>query len=129
MHYKEFYESKGRLQEGISYDSLGNSYQYTEYSTSATAYGGVSSYFAYIRDHLKYPLSAQRGGVEGRVYVQFIVDKNGKIIDAEVIKGFHKECDVAALKVIRNAPNWIPGIVRGQPVKVKMILPVNFRLR
>lgn len=128
MHYKEFYKSKGRLQEGTSYDSLGNSYQYTEYSISATAYGGVSNYLTYIGDHLIYPPSAHVAGIEGKVFVQFIVDKNGEIIDAEVIKGFHKECDLAALNTVRNAPKWIPGFVRGQPVKVRMILPVNFKL-
>ena len=67
-------------------------------------------------------------GIEGKVYVQFIVDKNGSLTDIQCIKGIGAGCDEEAKKVIQNAPNWLPGKQRGRPVKVLMILPINFKL-
>jgi len=90
--------------------------------------GGTKAFYEYIAKNLKYPALARRNGIEGKVFIQFIVDKNGALTDVMCLKGIGAGCDEEAVKVIESAPRWNPGKQRGRPVKVKMILPVQFRL-
>jgi len=66
--------------------------------------------------------------IEGRVFVQFVVDKDGSITNVEVLKGIGGGCDEEAVRVVKNAPKWNPGKQRGRPVRVKMVLPITFKL-
>ena len=91
--------------------------------------GGLKSFYTYISEHLEYPVIAKRMGIEGKVYVQFIINKDGSITDLEILKGIGSGCDDEALRVIRESPNWVPGKQRGQPVKVKMAIPIVFELQ
>jgi len=91
--------------------------------------GGISSFYTYVAETLHYPTVAKRLGVSGVVYVRFVVEKDGDITDANVIKGIGAGCDEEAVKVINNAPNWIPGKQRGKPVRVYMTVPIRFILR
>ncbi len=90
--------------------------------------GGMQAFYEYISKHLKYPAQARRMGIEGKVYVQFVVDKDGTLTDVKSIKGIGAGCDEAAVDVIKDAPKWNPGKQRGRPVKVRMVLPVVFKL-
>lgn len=90
--------------------------------------GGLSSFYKYVRKKMKYPTQARKMGVEGKVFIEFIIDKTGALTEVKVIKGIGAGCDEEALKVIKNSPAWIPGKQRGKPVKVKMVLPIIFRL-
>ena len=90
--------------------------------------GGMKAFYEFISKNLKYPKQAQRTGIEGKVFVKFIVDKDGKLINVQCLKGIGAGCDEEAIKVVQNAPNWSPGKQRGQAVKVQMILPIHFRL-
>lgn len=90
--------------------------------------GGISAFYEYVRKNLNYPAQARRMGIEGKVYVQFVVDKDGKITDVAAIKGIGAGCDEEAVNVVQNAPAWHPGKQRGRPVKVRMILPITFLL-
>lgn len=90
--------------------------------------GGMKVFYEYIRKNLKYPHEARRRGIQGRVFVQFVVDTDGSITDVSLLKGIGKECDEEALRLIENSPKWIPGRQRGKPVKVRMSLPVVFKL-
>ncbi len=90
--------------------------------------GGLHSFYQYIAENLKYPTSARTIGVEGRVYVQFIVDENGSITEVKAVKGIGAGCDQEAERVLMNAPRFNPGREGGKPVKVKMVLPVIFKL-
>jgi protein TonB len=67
-------------------------------------------------------------GIEGKVFVEFIVDKDGSITEVTVMKGIGSGCDEEAIRVIKAAPKWNPGKQRGQPVKVKLIVPITFKL-
>jgi protein TonB len=67
-------------------------------------------------------------GVEGRVYVEFIVEKDGSLTDIQLAKGIGGGCDEEAIRVLSNAPKWNPGRQRGNPVRVRMIMPINFQL-
>ncbi len=90
--------------------------------------GGMGAFYQYISKNLQYPNQARRMGIEGKVFVQFVVDKDGTITEVQAIKGIGAGCDEEAVKVIQNAPKWKPGKQRGRPVKVRMILPITFKL-
>jgi TonB family protein len=82
----------------------------------------------YIAKNVKYPPVARENGIEGRVYVTFVVDKLGNIKDARILKGIGGGCDEEALRVINLMPQWIPGKQDGVPVQVQYNLPINFAL-
>ena len=78
--------------------------------------------------NLEYPDQARKMGIEGKVFVQFVVDKDGSITEVKAIKGIEAGCDDEAVRVLENSPVWIPGRQNGQPVKVRMILPITFKI-
>jgi len=90
--------------------------------------GGFTEYFQYIAENLKYPKSAYKNGIEGKVFVQFIVTKDGKVSEAKVVKGIDPECDEAARMVVEKSPDWSPGTQRDQNVNVRMTLPITFKI-
>lgn len=82
----------------------------------------------WVYQYLKYPESALRDGIQGRVMVDFIIEKDGRLTDVRVVKGVSEELDAEAVKVISASPKWKPGRVDGQKVRTSMTLPVEFRL-
>jgi protein TonB len=94
----------------------------------ASPKGGMPAFYKYINDKMKYPAQARRMGIEGRVFVEFVVDKSGKITEVRAVKGIGAGCDEEAVRVIQAAPPWSPGKQRGKPVKQRMVLPITFKL-
>lgn len=90
--------------------------------------GGQDALFAYIGKNLKYPEQAVEEGIEGVVYVTFVVEKDGKISGARVLRGIGSGCSEEALRVVSGMPNWRPGKQRGQEVRVQYNLPIRFKL-
>jgi len=90
--------------------------------------GGMKAFYEYITQSMKYPEQARHKGIEGKVYVQFIVNVDGKLIDVKALKGIGAGCDTEAVKVVKESPKWNPGMVGDRPGKVKMILPITFKL-
>lgn len=90
--------------------------------------GGMGAFYEYLGKKIRYPEQARRMGVEGRVFVEFVVDKDGSLTEIKVVKGIGAGCDDEAIRVLKNAPKWKPGKQRGRPVKVKMTVPVFFKL-
>lgn len=90
--------------------------------------GGNAAFLKWVGENLDYPSQAQRMGIEGRVYVQFVIEKDGTITDVKAIKGIGAGADEEAVRVIKSAPKWTPGKQRGKPVRVRMILPIMFKL-
>lgn len=90
--------------------------------------GGLEALNAYVIGELKYPSQARKMGIEGRVDVQFIVEKDGSVSDVKAVKGIGAGCDTEAVRVIQNAPPFQPGTQQGKPVRVQMILPILFQL-
>lgn len=90
--------------------------------------GGIRAFYEYVGNNLKYPARASRTGIEGRVFVEFIVEKDGSLTDLKVAKGIGGGCDEEAIRVITGAPKWIPGKQRGNPVRVRMVMPIMFKL-
>lgn len=83
----------------------------------------------YIMENLKYPAIAQENGVGGKVYVQFIVNEQGNIVDAKILLPLDPALDQEALRVVNSSPAWTPGKQRGKPAKVIYTFPINFVLR
>jgi len=90
--------------------------------------GGVQALLEYLRKNIKYPQICKDNNIQGRVLISFVVNKDGAIVDPEVIKSVHPSLDKEALRVISGMPKWKPGAQRGKPVRVKYTVPVNFRL-
>ena len=92
--------------------------------------GGAQAMMRYIAENIKYPVIAQENGIQGRVICQFVVEKDGKVSDIQVVRSSgESSLDKEAQRVIGSMPKWKPGKQRGKPVRVKYTLPVNFRLQ
>ena len=91
--------------------------------------GGMNELLKYLAKSIKYPVIAQENGIQGRVICAFVVNRDGSIVDAEVLRGVDPSLDKEALRVIMSMPKWKPGKQRGKPVRVKYTVPVTFRLQ
>ena len=92
--------------------------------------GGQQALFKYLSENVKYPVIAQENGIQGRVICQFVVNKDGSIVDVEVVRsGGDASLDKEDVRVIKSMPKWKPGKQRGKAVRVKYTVPVNFRLQ
>ena len=91
--------------------------------------GGMPELMQYLAKNIKYPIQAQKKGIEGRVTVRFIVEKDGSISNVTVVRHIHPLLDKEAVRVIKAMPKWSPGMLNGKPVRVKFNIPVAFRLK
>lgn len=91
--------------------------------------GGDAALFEYLTNHIKYPTIAEENGVQGRVIVTFVVERDGSITDVKVVKSVDPSLDKEASRVVQGMPKWIPGKQNGAPVRVKYTVPVTFRLQ
>jgi protein TonB len=91
--------------------------------------GGQSELLSWIGNHLKYPTIAAENGVEGKVIVQFVVGKDGRVRDADIARALNPSCDKEAIRVVMSMPRWIPGKQNGKEVSVKYTLPITFKLQ
>lgn len=101
------------------------------YAASQTAQfpGGESALLAFLKQKAEYPREAVEVGISGRVYVEFIINKDGKVSDIKIARGIHPLLDMAALKVVQMLPAWKPAMQGFKPVRVKMTVPINFELK
>jgi len=91
--------------------------------------GGEMALRAYIANAIKYPVIAQENGIQGKVYVTFVVGKDGKVSNATIARGVDPSIDKEALRVVNSLPAWKPGKQRGKPVNVSYTVPINFVLQ
>ena len=91
--------------------------------------GGSAELLKYLSSHIKYPTMSQEMGSQGRVIVQFVVDKDGSITSPTVVRGVDAYLDKEAIRVISSMPKWRPGVQNGKKVRVKYTVPVVFRLQ
>lgn len=90
--------------------------------------GGMDGLIKYLSKNLKYPVEAQKAGIQGRVVVKFVVDKDGSIIQPQIARGIDPALDKEAIRVISAMPKWKPGTQRGKAVKARFTVPVMFKL-
>ena len=91
--------------------------------------GGDAALMKYLQENVKYPVVAQENGVQGRVVISFVVERDGSITDVKVARSVDPSLDREAQRVVKSMPNWIPGKQNGSAVRVKYNVPVSFRLQ
>jgi len=91
--------------------------------------GGDLALRKYIANSIKYPVIAQENGIQGKVYVTFVVGKDGSVTNARIARGVDPSLDKEALRVVNSLPKWKPGKQRGKPVNVSYTVPINFVLQ
>lgn len=91
--------------------------------------GGMAELMKFLAKSINYPVIAQENGIQGRVVCSFVVNRDGSIVDIQVMRGVDPSLDKEAVRVIGTMPKWKPGEQRGKPVRVRFILPVQFRLQ
>ncbi|UKT63366.1 energy transducer TonB [Pedobacter mucosus] len=90
--------------------------------------GGIAKFYKYLGGAIKYPPMAQENNVQGKVFLSFVVEKDGKLTDIQVTRGLGSGTDEEAIRVLKASPRWNPGIQNGKPVRVKYNINVNFTL-
>jgi protein TonB len=95
---------------------------------AAEPQGGYESFYKYVNDRLKYPAQARRMLIQGKVFIEFVVDRDGTLTNVIVVKGIGAGCDEEAQRIVQSSPPWTPGKQRGKPVRQRMVLPITFKL-
>lgn len=90
--------------------------------------GGMDSWYAYLKDNLTYPKQPQRMGIEGTVFLRFVINTDGSLQDVEVVRSVDPLLDDAAVAVIQKSPRWKPAMHHGRPVRSRMTIPIKFKL-
>ena len=91
--------------------------------------GGMNKLGEYLAKNIKYPQMARETGIQGRVFITFVVEPDGSVTNVQVLRSLGGGCDEEAIRVVKSMPKWKPGKQRGKPVRVSYILPVNFKLQ
>ncbi|WP_158861301.1 M56 family metallopeptidase [Lunatibacter salilacus] len=99
-----------------------------EVETQPEFKGGMPAFYMYVVNELEYPLRARRNGIEGEVVVQFVVEKDGSLSNVSAINELGGGCEEEAIRVVKNSAAFKPGMQRGRPVRVQMVLPIHFSL-
>ncbi|MFW6226676.1 MAG: energy transducer TonB [Bacteroidota bacterium] len=90
--------------------------------------GGEAARMEYLQENIEYPTMARESGIEGTVYVTFVVEKDGTVTQVRILRGIGGGCDEEALRVVRNMPKWNAGKQRGRPVRTQFNMPIRFKL-
>ena len=90
--------------------------------------GGDEAMMKYVADNIKYPQEAKDKEIAGRVFVGFVIEKDGSVSNVKVVRGIGGGCDEEAARVIKSMPKWIPGMQKGKPVRVNYMIPIYFKL-
>ncbi len=127
IHFTENY-TNGKLIQGKSTDDKGNNYIYTEKEVLPQFKGGVSAFSRFLGSNIIYPPDARSKGIQGRVILSFVVEKDGKLTDIKIMQGVTPDINNEAARVINQSPKWNPGLQNGVPVRVNYTIPINFAL-
>jgi len=90
--------------------------------------GGMKALHNYLRENISYPKAAKENGITGKVFIIFVVEKDGSLSNIVLERGIGRGCDEEAMRVVQNMPLWNPGLQNGMPARVQITLPINFQL-
>ncbi len=90
--------------------------------------GGLDKFYAYLQKYTQYPAEAYKKKLEGKVFVTFVVEGDGSLSQIKILRGVSPDIDAEAIRVMKNSPNWSPGIQNGRPVRVQFTVLINFKL-
>jgi TonB family protein len=102
--------------------------QYSELESNPQYPGGDAARIRFLQDNMKYPEEAKKAKIQGKVFIQFIVEKDGRLTNLNILRGIGAGCDEEVLRVVKLMPPWQPGIAHGKPVRVVFNLPIKFTL-
>jgi TonB family protein len=126
--YTENYKN-GVFIEGTSIDQTGQAVNYTSVNAVPPRFkGGEAGFIRYIKKNIKYPDEARRLGIQGKVMVSFVVEKDGSVSDVQVARPVSPSIDAEAIRVVENSSRWVPGMQYGRPVRVMYSVPISFTL-
>jgi TonB family protein len=117
-----------KLPISFKLDGQKNDTVYTVVEQMPAFPGGNEALFSYLSKNIKYPENAKKEGINGRVFINFIVEKSGKVGEVKLLRGIGGGCDEEAMRVVSEMPNWKPGLQDGQPVRVSYNIPIKFAL-
>ena len=126
-HFTEHYENS-KLISGVSTDSAGVTHQYQSRTVEPSFKGGIENFYKYLMRTMHYPDNAKEKGIQGKVFISFVIKKDGQLKDIKVLRPVSPELDEEALRVIRLSPDWIPGMVLGMVANVQYTIPLNFAI-
>ena len=112
----------------IQEDSIDKTYEFFEISQQPSFPGGADAMRNFISSNLNYPIEAQDNGIEGRVAIQFVVDTDGSIVNINISRDPGGGLGEEGARVVRLMPKWSPGYQKDVPVRIKMVIPFNFKL-
>lgn len=112
----------------IKPEHTGNVYDFVSIDKQPEFPGGISKFYKYVGNNIKYPTLAQDNNVQGKVFLSFVVEKDGSLSDLQITRGLGSGTDEEAIRVLKESPKWNPGIKDGLPVRVKYNINVNFTL-
>ena len=118
----------GKFIKGTNTDESGNTKNYTVKEALPTFKGGERAFGNYLSQNIRYPPGARDRNAQGRVILGFVIEKDGSIKDIKILQAVDPELDAEAVRVIRESPQWNPGIQHGVPVRVAYTMPINFTL-
>lgn len=113
---------------GLTKTENGRNTVYTAVEKQPEPKCGMTAYNKYIASHIRYPKEEKKNGIHGRVIVQFIVERNGKLTNMKILRTFSQGLSKEAIRLISTGPKWNPGMQKGEKVRVRYIIPVNFVL-
>jgi len=90
--------------------------------------GGIEKFYSYVGKNVRYPAVARENNTQGKVIVQFVVERDGSLTDIKVVRGIGDGCDEEAARVLKASPHWAPGIQNGRPVRCAYTVPISFTL-
>lgn len=121
--------SNGVSISGTSYEKSGKVNHFTKDAIEPTFPGGINAFYQLLASTVRYPKQAKRNYVQGKVFLSFVVEKDGSLNDMRVIRGIGYGCDEEALRALKTSPAWIPGYQYGIPVRVQYSIPISFTLQ
>ena len=119
----------GKGASGISYLPSGKINQFSEVEVEPSFKGGMSDFYKYLAMNIHYPATAKENNIQGKVFLTFTIESDGKLDKIKVLRGIGSGCDEEAMRVISASPRWNPGYLYGIPVNVKYQVPIGFFLQ
>lgn len=101
---------------------------YTSVETQAEFPGGLQEFAGFLAKNIRYPADARQKGIQGKVFLTFVVERNGSLSDIKVIRGVSKDIDAEAIRVLQISPKWMPGRQSGIAVREQYTVPISFTL-
>jgi len=121
-------EPVGEAPQGAAVTEDNSVYNFASIEQLPEFPGGQAGWRKFLERNLRYPAMARENNIQGRVTVQFVVEKDGSLTDIKVLRGIGAGCDEEAVRVLKSAPKWKPGVQNGRPVRVSYVMPIVFQL-